>query len=205
MTRPPRGGSSFDELRSALAARARDDFPFERLDPARLPEGGLRRAAVLVPLLEKDGQVHVLLTKRRADLRRHAGQVSFPGGGVEPGDADTLAAALRETQEEVGIHPWAVDVLGRLDETLVLVSGFRLTPWVGRVPYPCALTPDPGEVEAILFVQLADLLAPGVHRTERHERYGMEHEVHFYDTGGEVIWGATARVLSRLLTVWTGT
>jgi 8-oxo-dGTP pyrophosphatase MutT (NUDIX family) len=195
----------FDDLRRALAARARDDFPFDRLDPARLPDGGLRRAAVLVPLLEKDGDVHVLLTKRRADLRRHAGQVSFPGGVVEPGDADTLAAALRETQEEVGIRPSAVEVLGRLDETLVLVSGFRLTPWVGRVPYPCALTPDPDEVEAILFVRLADLLAAGVHRTERHERYGMEHEVHFYDAGGEVIWGATARVLSRLLAVWTGT
>ena len=81
---------SFEELRRALATRRRDDFPFERLDPARLPEGGLRRAAVLVPLLEKDGDVHVLLTKRRADLRRHAGQVSFPGGAIEPEDAGAL-------------------------------------------------------------------------------------------------------------------
>lgn len=195
---------SFEALRRALAMRAREDFPFERLDPARLPEGGLRRAAVLVPLLEKDGEVHVLLTRRRADLRRHAGQVSFPGGAIEPGDADALAAALRETHEEVGLDPACVDVLGRLDETLVLVSGFRLTPWVGRVPHPTVLSPDPREVEAILFVRLADLAAPGAHRTERHERYGMEHEVHFYDAGGEVIWGATARVLHRLLSIWKG-
>ncbi|HET7823889.1 MAG TPA: CoA pyrophosphatase [Anaeromyxobacter sp.] len=197
------GRPDFEALRAALASRTRDDFPFHRLDAAALPSGGLRHAAVLVPLLEKDGDVHVLLTKRRADLRRHAGQVSFPGGMVEPDDADTLATALRETREEVGIDPASVDVLGRLDDTLVLVSGFHLTPWVGRVPHPTALLPDPAEVEAVLFVRLADLAAPGAHRTERHERYGMEHEVHFYDAGGEVIWGATARVLSRLLSLWT--
>ena len=193
---------TFDALRAALATRERDDFPFERLDPAALPEGGLARAAVLVPLLEKDGEVHVLLTRRREDLRRHAGQVSFPGGRLEPGE-EPLAAALREAEEEVGLDPAQVDVLGRLDETLVLVSGFRLTPFVARVPHPFAFAPDPGEVAAILFVPLRDLAREGAHRTELHERYGMRHEVHFYDAGGEVIWGATARVLSKLLSIWT--
>jgi 8-oxo-dGTP pyrophosphatase MutT (NUDIX family) len=124
--------------------------------------------------------------------------VSFPGGRIEEGE-DALAAALREAFEEVGLDPGTVDVLGRLDETLVLASAFRLTPWVARIPYPAPLAPDPREVEEILEVPLAGLAAPGAHRTEEHEVYGMRHLVHFYDVGGEVIWGATARILHRLL------
>ncbi len=188
-------------LREALAARTREDFPFEALRPEHLPEGGLRRAAVLVPLFEKDGDTHVLLTRRRADLRRHAGQVSFPGGRIDPGEA-SLDAALREAEEEVGLARSEVDVLGRLDETLVLVTGFRLTPWVGAVPYPYAYRAHPGEVEEILYVGLSQLARPGVHRTEEREVYGLVHEVHFFDLPGVGIWGATARVLHKLLALW---
>jgi 8-oxo-dGTP pyrophosphatase MutT (NUDIX family) len=193
---------TFDELRHALAARARDDFPFETLAPGKLPEGGLVHGAVLVPLLDLDGAPAVLFTKRRFDLRRHAGEVCFPGGRIDETDVDTLAGALREAEEEIGLPPDAVDVLGRLDETLVLRSAFRLTPWVARVPYPFPYAPHPGEVERILYVPLAELARPGVHRTEHHEAYGHVHEVHFFQVGGETIWGATARILSRLLQVW---
>jgi 8-oxo-dGTP pyrophosphatase MutT (NUDIX family) len=193
---------TFEELRHALAARARDDFPFETLSPAHLPPAGLAHGAVLVPLLDLGGAPAVLFTKRRFDLRRHAGEVCFPGGRIDEADVDTLAAALRETAEEIGLPPGEVDVLGRLDETLVLRSAFRLTPWVARVPHPFPYAPHPGEVERILFVPLGDLARPGAHRTEHHEAYGRVHEVHFFDVGGETIWGATARILSRLLQVW---
>jgi len=193
--------SGFEALRRALAARAREDFPFETLAPEHVPEGGLRHAAVLVPLLEKDGAPHVLLTRRRADLRHHAGQVSFPGGRIEEGE-DARAAALREAHEEIGLDPARVDVLGRLDETLVLVSAFRLTPWVGVVPHPYPYVPHAAEVDEILYVPIADLSAPGVHRTEEREVYGLRHEVHFYDLADVTVWGATARVLDRLLEAW---
>jgi 8-oxo-dGTP pyrophosphatase MutT (NUDIX family) len=193
---------TFEELRHALAVRAREDFPFERLATDELPPGGLVRGAVLVPLLDEDGAPAILFTKRRFDLRRHAGEVCFPGGRIDEADVDTLAAALREAQEEIGLAPDAAEVLGRLDETLVLRSAFRLTPWIARVPYPYPYVPHPGEVERILVVPASDLVRPGVHRTERLPAYGQQHEVHYFDVGGETIWGATARILSRLLEVW---
>ncbi len=191
-----------DRLRATLAARAPRSFKFESLRPELLPEGGLRHAAVLVPLFEHAGEAHVMLTRRRHDLNRHAGQVSFPGGRIEAGE-EPLSAALREAQEEVGLDPTRVEVLGRLDETLVLVTGFRLTPWVGLVPYPYPYLAHPAEVEGILYVPLSALARPGVHRIEEREAYGDLHEVHFYDLPEVTIWGATARVLHQLLTLWS--
>lgn len=190
-------------LRVALEGRVPGRLDLEAISPEyRQSEGALREAAVLVPLFEKAGRATVLLTRRRADLRRHAGQISFPGGRVDAGDEDTLAAALREAREEVGLEPSQVEVLGRLSETLVVVTGFRLTPWVARVPYPYPFTAHPGEVEEILEVPLAELGRPGAHRTEMREAFGMRHEIHFFSLGRDTIWGATARILSELLGVW---
>ncbi len=193
---------TLERLRGALAARRPGAFPFESLPAARLPYGELMRAAVLVPLFEHAGEPYVLLTRRRADLRRHAGQVSFPGGRIEAGE-EPLDAALRESQEEVGLDPAQVDVLGQLDETLVLATGFRLTPWVGRVPYPYPYVAHPREVDTILYVPVAELRRAGVHRTVPREAYGMSHEVHVYELPAVTIWGATARVLNQLLAVWS--
>jgi len=193
--------SDLARLRRVLAGRPPARFPFDALAPQQLPQGGLQSAAVLVPIFEHDGVAHVLLTRRRADLRRHAGQVSFPGGRVDAGE-EPLQAALREAHEEVGLDPERVEVLGRLDDTLVLVTGFRLTPWVGAVPYPYPYRPHPDEVDSILYVPIPALSRPGVHRTVERVSLGLRYDVHFYELPAVTIWGATARVLHQLLEVW---
>ncbi len=193
---------TLEGLRGLLAGRRPAPFPFESLRHEELPGRALLHAAVLVPLFQHGGEPYVLLTRRHADLRRHAGQVSFPGGRIEPGEAP-LAAALRESHEEIGLEPGQVDVLGALDDTLVLATGFRLTPWVGRVPYPYPYVAHPREVDAILYVPLAELARPGVHRTVEREAYGMRHVVHLYELPAVTVWGATARVLHQLLSLWS--
>ncbi len=188
-------------LRAALAARTPGVAPVDRVRPEHLPPGGFAAAASLLLLDERDGEVHLLLTRRPRHMRRHPGQLSFPGGRIEAGE-DALAAALREAHEEVGLDPGHADVLGRLSETLVLQSAFRLTPWVASVPYPYRYVAEPREVEAILHVPLSALLRPGVHRVEEREAYGMKIDVHYFDLGDEVLWGATARITAELLGVW---
>ncbi len=194
---------TLDALRCALAGR-----PFTRLDVAALEPayrhstGRLAEAAVLVPVFARGGETHVLMIRRREDLRLHPGQIAFPGGRMDPGDADARAAALREAEEEIGLAPRDVEVVGRLGEALVVTSGYRLTPWVGVVPYPYPYVAQPEEVAGLVEFPVASLLAPGVHRVGTREAFEMEHEVHTFDVGGEVIWGASARILHELLTTW---
>lgn len=190
-----------ERLRAALAARTPGVAPVDRVTPEHLPPGGFARAATLVVVDERSGEPHLLITRRPRHMRRHAGQLSFPGGRLEPGE-ETLDAALREAREEVGLDPGRADVLGRLSETLVLQSAFRLTPWVASVPYPYPYVADPREVDQILHVPLSALLRPGAHRVERREAYGVNVDVHYFDLGGEVLWGATARITWELLGIW---
>lgn len=188
-------------LAAAIRARGPAPSPLDSAPPSRLPPGGLARAAVLVPLFEKEGAVHVLLTRRPATMRHHAGQVSFPGGRVEPGEAP-LAAALREAREEVGLDPARAVVFGPLTETVALQSAFRLTPWAAGVPYPYPYAAAPAEVAALLELPLAALAAPGAYRVELQERWGMSVEVPHFTVGAEVVWGATGRVLAELVDLW---
>ncbi|HSM93843.1 MAG TPA: CoA pyrophosphatase [Anaeromyxobacteraceae bacterium] len=192
---------SFERLKAALAARPLGPDPTAAVLPEHLPVGGFRQSAVLVPLHEKDGEPHVLLTLRPSTMRRHAGQIAFPGGALDPGE-ESLEAALREAHEEVGLDRRAVTLLGRLSEIIVLTTPFRLTPWVASVPYPFPYAAAPGEVEEILHVPLSTLLDERAYGVRRVEAYGMELDTHTYRAGLHEIWGATARILHELLNVW---
>jgi len=190
-----------EQLRGAIAAHHREDSPADEIQPEYLPIGGLHHAAVLVPLHEKDGGLHVLMTRRPEHMSRHPGQISFPGGRIDA-EEDHLEAALREAQEEIGLEPAHADVIGRLSEAVVLTSPFRLTPWVASVPYPYPYVAAPGEVAEILHLPMAALAAPGAHHMETREAYGMWHQVHFFTLGKVKLWGATARVLAELVSIW---
>ncbi len=160
-------------------------------------------AAVLVPLVEREGGFTVLLTQRTADLKAHAGQISFPGGKLEAFDADAAAGALRETAEEIGLAPTHIEILGQLDPYMT-VTNFAVTPVVGAVTPPFDLTPDPVEVADIFEVPLAFFLDPANH--QRHSRKIAEGVVRGYYAmpyGDRYIWGATAGMLINLYDVLT--
>lgn len=180
----------FDALAEQLAARPPRAF--------RMPGVVLREAAVLVPLLMREGQPHVLFTRRPAHLRHHAGQYAFPGGTREPADLTPLHTALRETQEELGLDTSGIRVLGALDE-VPTITEFRIQPFVGVLPPGATWQPNADEVDLVLEVPLAALLDPAIRRTERRSARGMEYEVDFYTYDSHVIWGATGRILRNLL------
>lgn len=163
----------------------------------------LRQAGVLVPLFPTPRGCQVLLTRRPQTLPRHAGQISFPGGRWEEGDADLRATALRESNEEVGLAPERVQVLGELDHVWT-PSGFVLVPYVGWIAEGSVGAADPGEVEEVLFAEVADLMAPGVYREELWDREGTAYRISFFDMPFGTVWGATGRVLVRLLQVGFG-
>jgi len=168
-----------------------------------LPGLELRDSAVMAPFVVRGEDPRLLFTLRPAHFRRHAGQVSFPGGVREAEDPTTLHTALRELHEELGVPERAVEVLGMLDE-IPTTSEFRVVPYVGLLDPAVELQPDAGEIAEVLEIPVSDLLAPGLRRTEKRFYRGAERDVYFYDVGRYTIWGATARILSNLLAVISG-
>lgn len=154
-------------------------------------------AAVLLPIVDRPEGLTVLLTERAADLRTHAGQIAFPGGRVEPGDTDVVAAALRETEEEIGLSRAHVEVLGFLDDQIV-ITGFRVTPVVGLVRPGFDLRLDPKEVASSFEVPLDYVLDPAHHEPRRVVINGVPMPFKQITYDGRTIWGMTVGVLFTL-------
>ncbi|MGM0574652.1 MAG: CoA pyrophosphatase [Myxococcota bacterium] len=163
----------------------------------------LRSAAVLVPLLPRPDGLHVVLTLRPAHLPTHAGQVSFPGGTHEASDESRWATALREAEEEIALPPAAVERIGLLDD-YTTITGYHVTPCVGMLSPDVSLRPCPHEVEEVFTVPLAHLLDPARRRTMRTRRSTGARRLYFYLTDHQVVWGATAAILTHFLDVVSG-
>jgi 8-oxo-dGTP pyrophosphatase MutT (NUDIX family) len=155
-------------------------------------------AAVLVPLYTSGEELHVVLTKRRPDLRRHAGEISFPGGRRDPEDPTLTDTALREAEEEIGLSRDAVSVGGALERTSTFLTNYAIHPFVGLLEGSHVWTASVGEVDTVLEPTLRHIRG-GRTRT-RMERRGIAFETDAYVFDGELVWGATARILEQLLT-----
>jgi 8-oxo-dGTP pyrophosphatase MutT (NUDIX family) len=167
--------------------------------PAKpLAQGDYRAAAVLVPLFLRDDQPWLLFTRRTEQLRNHGGEISFPGGGVEPQDHDFWQTALRETEEEMGIRGADVRRLGQLDD-FYSVYGYRVKVCVGSYPdsYPYRI--DENEIAEVIELPLARLRDPQIYHQEDWQHKGRALPVDFYQLDGHNIWGMTASILRQLL------
>jgi 8-oxo-dGTP pyrophosphatase MutT (NUDIX family) len=181
-----------DQLRAHLAAR-----------PSGVnAEWEARPAAVLIPLFHAAGQWQVVLTERTHLMEDHKGQVAFPGGRVDAQDADRVATALREAEEEVGLKPEHVTVLGQLDE-LLTVSQYRITPVVGVFPWPYTFTLSHTELSEVFTVPLRWLADPAHMEIRQREPFipGRPIQVYYFNYPGHTIWGVTGRIIVNLLEV----
>ena len=177
----------------ALAEREIGTFPDELLPEQRLP------SAVLLPFWPAgDSRVEVAFTLRPRHMPTHAGQVSFPGGRQHPGDRTPAHTALREAQEELGIDPASVRIMGRLDDAWS-IAGHHVIPYVGWLAARPALRPDPSEVEAVLIGDVQTLLQPDSNCEHRIELQGSVRTTHAYRWEGGYVWGLTADILLELL------
>lgn len=195
------GGTSDAQEAAEVRASIRGDR--EVTPDMTQPSAALRAAAVLVPLVDRRGGLTVLLTQRTAHLSAHAGQISFPGGRMEPDDADATATALRETEEEVGLPREHVRVVGRLDN-YVTGTGFEITPVVGIVTPPFPIVIDPYEVAEAFEVPLAYVLDPRNHHQVERDSAGRRRVFYVLPYEGRNIWGATAGMLVNLAEVLAG-
>jgi 8-oxo-dGTP pyrophosphatase MutT (NUDIX family) len=191
--------------RLILPDHVRATYPRERLGLASpVAAQGAEPSAVLVPLYDLDGELHVILTRRSWNLRTHRGEVSFPGGRAEPGE-DHVATALREAQEEVDLDPSLVEPLGELDHLTTVTRRAYIVPVIGLLSTVPTLHASDAEVDRVLHVPLSELTADGVFREERWGEGPTARPIYFFDLDGDTVWGATAAMLRQLLARLTGT
>src|SRR4051812_26433436 len=166
-------------------------------EAAEMDAPGNTDAAVLVPLYLDGDALHAVFTKRRDDLRRHAGEISFPGGRQDEPDEDLRVTALREAEEEIGLSRDDVELVGALPPTSTFVTGYRIFPFVGVIRPGHSWTPQPREVEYVLEFSLADLMSG--YEMKRLVRRGVPFKTPTYTVGEHLVWGATARIVENLL------
>jgi len=178
-----------DELRELLLAPE---------DAAAMDSsGGSEDAAVLIPLYLDSGDLHAVYTKRRDDLAKHAGEISFPGGRPDFPDEDLMVTALREAEEEIGLPRGEVEVVGCLPPVGTFVTGYKIHPFVGVIKAGHEWTPQPTEVEIVLDLSLRDVIAG--HEMKRLLKKGVPFKTPTYTVDGNLIWGATGRITQLLL------
>ncbi|MEO1192796.1 MAG: CoA pyrophosphatase [Pseudomonadota bacterium] len=195
----PRRRGSPQPLKSGEPPRGDHELNPELYDP----DAPLRQAAVLVPIVLNAEEPSLLLTRRTAHLKHHSGQIAFPGGRIEPEDPDPEAAALRETEEEVGLPQQQIDLVGRLD-TYVTRTGFNVFPVIGLLRPPYHLVLQESEVESAFEVPLSFLLDPASRQTDSRLYAGKTRFFYAYPYQGYYIWGATAGMINNLAEVLTG-
>jgi 8-oxo-dGTP pyrophosphatase MutT (NUDIX family) len=164
-------------------------------------DSSLTDAAVLLPIFVKDGKCHIVFTKRTDHLTHHSGQISFPGGGRHDDDESLLQTALRESREEIGLKESDVEILGELDNAATVTSLFRISPFVGLIPYPYKFKQDKFEVQEIFDLPLEELMHKA-HKKEESTVYGDKIvKVYTFELDGRIIWGATAWILNQFLEI----
>ncbi len=154
---------------------------------------------MLVPIVFRAKKYRILFTRRSQHVAQHKGHISFPGGKVNPEDTSLLDTALRETWEEIGLKPENARILGELDDTPTITTGFVITPFVAYIPYPYEFIKNPGEIDFIFDLSIRSLLHRYRLREESEIFGGQAVPVYFYEYGDNIIWGATAKILKQLL------
>jgi len=191
-------GEVWKRLDNPPVARAAElrELLLEPEEASTIEVAGRTAAAVLVPLYLDRGELHAVFTKRRADLRRHAGEISFPGGRQDDGET-LVTTALREAEEEIGLSREAVDLAGALPPTPTVVTSYRIHPFVGVIKPGHAWVPQPTEVESVLELSLPALVRG--HEMKRLVRKGVPFRTVTYTVGDHLVWGATARIVESLV------
>jgi 8-oxo-dGTP pyrophosphatase MutT (NUDIX family) len=185
-------GAMKTKIKKLLAARQK----LYITDPVRIP------SAVLIPFYQEQGEYHIVFIKRTDTVKTHKGQISYPGGGREKGDKTLQDTAIREACEEIGLRPEDIEILGELDDEITTTSNYIVTPFVGMIPWPYEFTPEKAEVAEIISVPVAALLdSKNLKLDIETLEGGIVVDSYNYHYKGKVIWGATARILHKLLDI----